>query len=98
MTARTINLIMTTVVALIVNGCGDNTEPPGIDASVVALPPHETPPDGCLGPDCPSVGSGDAGLDDAVATYPPFPSPAPCDTCVGFSCEAVCTDAGTDAP
>lgn len=82
---------------------GDDRDPDDaaqVDADVVILPPSEPPPDECLGPDC--TGAPDAGVDAEVdaptATHPPFPQPNPCDTCVGFSCETVCTDAGVDAP
>lgn len=75
-------------------------------AQAVALPPHEPPPDECLGFGCP--GAIDAGvgvdadigadIDAATATHPPLPQPDPCSTCVGFSCDTVCADAGVDAP
>lgn len=41
----------------------------------------------------------DAPIDaDDRIPRPPLPMPSPCDTCVGFSCEAACADAGVDAP
>lgn len=40
----------------------------------------------------------DAVPDAETIPRPPLPMPSPCDTCVGFSCEAVCADAGVDAP
>lgn len=88
---------------VLVSGCslyfeGDNGLAP--DAGVVAEPPHEMIPPECLGFDC--AGAVDAGVDAEIdaelATHPPFPTPSPCDTCVGFGCDSVCADAGVDAP
>lgn len=100
-----VNLVLAAInlVLVFAIGCGDNIEPGGPpDASVVALPPHEMIPPECLGPDCSGGVGTDAGVDantDAdLATHPPFPTPSPCDTCVGFGCDSVCTDAGVDAP
>jgi hypothetical protein len=78
---------------------------PEPDAAVVALPPSEPRGPMCVGFDCPDAANGnlidaaiDAAIDAPLATHPPFPQPSPCDTCVGFSCETVCADAGVDAP
>lgn len=40
----------------------------------------------------------DAEIDAETIPRPPLPMPSPCDTCVGFSCDSVCVDAGVDAP
>lgn len=90
---------------LFLAACQTGDDWPAPDGGVVALPPHEMVPDQCLG-DCPNgVGTDaavdapiDAEVDAGLATHPPFPMPSPCDTCVGFSCETACADAGVDAP
>lgn len=69
-----------------VAACGDNTEPGDpLDAAVIDVI------------DAAVDASVDA-PDAATVPRPPLPMPSPCDTCVGFSCDAVCTDAGVDAP
>jgi len=67
----------------------------GVLCAQTAAPPSEPPPSECLGFDCPDAG---ADTDAFEATHPPFPTPSPCDLCVGFACEAACADAGVDAP
>jgi hypothetical protein len=70
---------------LLTVACGDNThvdeDAPAVDAATMPV---------------------DAAVDAAVDApdtipRPPLPMPSPCDTCVGFGCDSVCTDAGVDA-
>lgn len=69
-----------------ITACGDNTEPGDpLDAAVIDT-------------DAPVDAEVDAVPDAETIPRPPLPMPSPCDTCVGFSCDAVCTDAGVDAP
>lgn len=85
---RCLTLALILFITACFTACGDNTEPQDPrDAAIVDV--IDAAPDAGV----------DAAVDaELVATHPPFPMPSPCDTCVGFSCEAACADAGVDAP